>query len=47
MKLFYYRSLKEFNEKPGYLIDTCRIAQDTYKIWINYFYPDILLKEID
>ena len=27
MKLFYYRGLKEFNETPGYLIDTCRAAK--------------------
>ena len=30
-KLFYYRGLKEYTEVPGYLMDTCRAAQDTYK----------------
>jgi len=47
MKLFYYRGLKEFNETIGYLVDTCRAAQDTYKSWMNYFYPEIELKETD
>jgi Fic family protein len=38
-KQFYYRGLKEFEQARGYLIDTCLSAQDTYKQWINYFYP--------
>ena len=40
-KQFYYRGLKEFERVPDYLLDTCRSAQDTYKQWINYFYPQI------
>ena len=29
--LYYYRGLKEYNKTPGYLIDTCVSAQDSYK----------------
>jgi Fic family protein len=36
-KLFYYRGLKEFERTPGYLLDTCRSAQDTYAELITYF----------
>ncbi|MDR2821266.1 MAG: Fic family protein [Desulfovibrio sp.] len=36
-KLFYYRGLKEFAETPGYLLDTCRSAQDAYKKLLAYF----------
>jgi Fic family protein len=39
-KQFYYRGLKEFERLQGYLMDTCLSAQDTYRQWINYFYPD-------
>jgi Fic family protein len=38
-KQFYYRGLKEFANLRGYLIDTCLSAQDTYKEWVDYFYP--------
>lgn len=47
MKLFYYRGLSEYNEMPGYLLDTCRSAQDMYKIRVNYFYPEIAMREVD
>ena len=36
-KLFYYRGLKEWNNEPGFLIDTCLDGQDTYKKMLNYF----------
>jgi Fic family protein len=36
-KLFYYRGLKEFPETPGYLLDTCRSAQDAYEKLLAYF----------
>ena len=36
-KLFYYRGLKEFTEVQGYLMDTCRAAQDAYKKLVEYF----------
>ena len=39
-KQFYYRGLKEFERVPGYLMDTCLSAQDTFQQWINYFYPE-------
>lgn len=38
-KQFYYRGLKEFISTPGYLLDTCLSAQDTYTTWVKYFYP--------
>ena len=41
MKLFYYRGLKEFENEPGYLVDTCGSAQDIYQTWLDYFYPEI------
>ncbi|MDR0305030.1 MAG: Fic family protein [Chitinispirillales bacterium] len=40
-KQYYYRGLKEFESERGYLIDTCKSAQDTYFEWIRYFYPDL------
>ena len=46
-KLFYYRGLNKFKNISGYLIDTCRSAQDIYISWINYFYPEIRIMEID
>ncbi|MDR0826350.1 MAG: Fic family protein [Desulfovibrio sp.] len=36
-KLFYYRGLKNFAETPGYLLDTCRSAQDAYEKLFAYF----------
>lgn len=36
-KLYYYRGLKEFENEPGYLTDTCRSAQDNYKLLLDYF----------
>ena len=36
-KMFYYRGLKEWNNEPGFLIDTCLDGQDTYKKMLNYF----------
>ena len=42
-KQFYYRGLKEFANTRGYLLDTCLSAQDTYKQWLKYFYPEILI----
>jgi Fic family protein len=34
-KQFYYRGLKEFDRTPGYLLDTCLSAQDTYKEYLS------------
>ncbi|MCL2798799.1 MAG: Fic family protein [Endomicrobia bacterium] len=36
-KLFYYRGLREFKNAPGYLLDTCRSAQDEYEKFATYF----------
>ncbi|MDR1517542.1 MAG: Fic family protein [Dysgonamonadaceae bacterium] len=41
-KQYYYRGLREFAHIRGYLMDTCLPAQDTYKEYVRYFYPDIL-----
>ena len=37
LKMFYYRGLKEWNNKKGYLMDTCLTAQDKYKAYLDYF----------
>lgn len=37
IKMFYYRGLKEWNYEKGYLIDTCKSAQDTFKTYLDYF----------
>ncbi|MGN1231853.1 MAG: Fic family protein [Candidatus Cryptobacteroides sp.] len=37
LKFFYYRGLKEWNNAPGYLIDTCLTAQDNFKALLDYF----------
>ena len=37
LKMFYYRGLKEWNNEKGYLTDTCLIAQDKYKAYLEYF----------
>ncbi|GHV83786.1 hypothetical protein AGMMS50212_11260 [Spirochaetia bacterium] len=36
-KMFYYRGLKEFPHIQGYLLDTCRSAQDFYAKLVQYF----------
>jgi len=40
LKLFYYRGLKEWKNKKGYLTDTCLLAQDKYKKILDYFKID-------
>ena len=37
LKMFYYRGLKEWDEGKGYLMDTCLMAQDRYKAYLDYF----------
>jgi len=37
LKLFYYRGLREWNNEKGYLLDTCRTAQDRFKAYLDYF----------
>ena len=37
LKMFYYRGLHEWNSEQGYLLDTCRVAQDKFKKYLDYF----------
>ena len=37
LKMFYYRGLKEWNDEKGYLTDTCLMAQDRFKAYLDYF----------
>lgn len=39
-KWYYYRGLKEYRTEKGYLLDTCRSAQDAYESAVNYFFPE-------
>ncbi|MDR0884151.1 MAG: Fic family protein [Oscillospiraceae bacterium] len=39
-KLFYYRGLQEYAAEKGFLLDTCRSAQDRYAQTVQYFFPD-------
>jgi len=34
---YYYRGLKEWKSQRSYLIETCLVAQDRFKAWLNYF----------
>lgn len=36
-KLFYYRGLKNYEDKQGFLINTCLSCQDKYKEVLKYF----------
>ena len=37
LKLFYYHGLKEWMNERGYLRDTCLMAQDKFKLYLDYF----------
>ncbi len=37
IKLFYYRGLKNWEDDPNFLIDTCLSAQDKFKTYLDYF----------
>ena len=37
LKLYYYRGLQEWDHARGYLLDTCRTAQDQFKGVLDYF----------
>lgn len=37
LKTFYCCSLKEWDNKKGYLTDTCLTVQDKYKAYLDYF----------
>lgn len=38
-KAFYYRGLQEYRSEPGYLLETCRDAQDNFLKAVNRFLP--------
>ena len=40
LKMFYYRGLQEWRSEKGYLIETCKAAQDQYKKYLDYFKID-------
>lgn len=37
LKLFYYRGLKEWTNERGYLRDTCLMAQNKFRLCLDYF----------
>ena len=37
IKLLYYNGLKRWNEQRGYLIETCKLAQDAFGEMLEYF----------
>lgn len=37
MKAFYYRGLREWDSQPGFLLETCRAAQDRFAEHLDYF----------
>lgn len=37
IKLLYYNGLKHWDEQHGYLIETCKLAQDAFKEMLDYF----------
>lgn len=37
LKLYYYRGLAEWERERGYLRDTCLMAQDRFKKYLDYF----------
>ncbi len=37
LKEFYYRGLGEWKSERGYLIDTCLMAQDRFKVYMDYY----------
>jgi Fic family protein len=37
IKEYYYRGLNEWKNEQGYLIDTCLMAQDRFKVYMDYF----------
>lgn len=37
LKLYYYRGLSQWSHEKGYLTDTCGLAQDRFKLVLDYF----------
>jgi Fic family protein len=46
-QLFYYRGLKEYDSEKGYLLETCRSAQDSYESLVAYFFPNEEMEQED
>ena len=40
MKFFYYRGLAEEDEEHGFLLETCRAAQGSFRAVLDYFRID-------
>lgn len=40
-KHYYYRALKEYNNEPGFLVDTCYDGQDTFRALVQLLGIDI------
>lgn len=37
LKFFYYRGLSNYKKEKGFLVDTCLLAQDRFKTYLDYF----------
>ena len=37
MKMYYYRGLQAWRSEKGYLRDTCLVAQDRFKAYLDYY----------
>ena len=37
LKFYYYRGLQEWTKERGFLLDTCLMAQDKFKAYLDYF----------
>lgn len=37
LKFYYYRGIREWTQEKGYLRDTCLMAQDKFKKYLDYF----------
>lgn len=37
IKEYYYRGLREYKNEKGYLVETCKFAQDEFKKYLDYF----------
>ncbi|MBR3324416.1 Fic family protein [Candidatus Saccharibacteria bacterium] len=37
LKMFYYRGLREWWKEPGFLMETCKVGQDKFLTYLDYF----------
>lgn len=35
--MYYYQGLQKWDHEKGFLLDTCRLAQDNFKALLDYF----------